>query len=532
MTAGNRLAGLLLILLLLVVAFLVWRGTREGGGAARADAVRTELPEPETGRAGGQGETASDPGESADGEVRVSGTVTHEDGSPGPVGFVFAVAEVDGRRRMLNARVKADRGTFAITFAFEGASSPWRVDLGMRAAGFVHLQRSLKVVPGGEYRVAFVLEEGSVLAGVVLGPHGNPVPGLEVVARSMEAPQWGLVAGHMIDPHRLLIGSGQEIVHHARATTDAAGQFELRDLPDGTFGLFSGSEDWFLTHDGLLRPPDRNVRVRAVGAHSVVGTVTDARTGEPIPRASAILVVLSPNRGQAMKAVSVFDGRLWVAWKPAEDEEDFEVEALVSANGYREGRETLRFPRGTRRGSLRIGLEPIAALELGTTIVEVVDAWGRRVDLPMSFRLTASGPSEAEPEAYRAESEGEGVYRLLAPEGRWSLRVWPRRSLGAELEWRGELRVWSGREGTLTCSLPPHGTLRVRRATFPEGSKPWILGVDSADGSKSLLSQVEHQEIRVVVGPGEWDVEITGSPTPGVRRVTVRPGEEITVLFE
>jgi hypothetical protein len=150
----------------------------------------------------------------------------------------------------------------------------------------------------------------------------------------------------------------------------------------------------------------------------------------------------------------------------------------------------------------------------------------------MSFRLTAMGSSDARPKAFKVEPEGPGTYRLLAPEGRWILRVRPRTYMGSAVEWQGEVRVWSGREGALRCALPPFGTLHIRRTTFPKGSKAWIVGVESADGSVSLHSQVESQGIRVAVEPGDWKVEITGWPATDSRMVTVRPGEEVAVTFD
>ncbi|MHC4340474.1 MAG: hypothetical protein ACYSX0_09725 [Planctomycetota bacterium] len=539
MSARGRLIGLLVLLLVVLVTLLVWRESREDRVAPRAGASREKAsaPESESVEAQSRSESAGDRGAQAGdeaSEVRVSGSVSLADGSPGPVGSVFVVGEVGGKRRMLNTRVQTTHGSFKIAFSFEGASSPWPIDVGLRTVGFGRRRRSLGVVPGGEYTVDFVLEKGSVLAGQVRDSAGNPVRGIEVFARSMQSPPWGLVTGHLIDPHRLLVGSGEETVQFSQGSTDASGRFELEGLPDGTYGLFSRSEEWILVHDGLLRPPDRTVEILALWARSVIGTVTDARTGRPLPRARAVLRVRQSGGRGSTKAVSVFEGRLWVVWRPAagELEEVSEVEVRVTADGYRDGAETISFARWQRRGWIQLGLEPIAAPELGTTIVEVVDAWGRRVDLPVSFRLTATGPSDAKPGAFKVEPEGPGSYRLHAPEGRWSLRVWPSASLGLSIEWRGEVPFWSGRENALRCALPPFGTLHIRRTTFPEGSKAWVVGVESADGSASLLSQVETQGIRVAVEPGDWRVEITGLPETETRMVTVRPGEEVVVLFD
>jgi hypothetical protein len=215
-----------------------------------------------------------------------------------------------------------------------------------------------------------------------------------------------------------------------------------------------------------------------------------------------------------------------------EEQEPFEVELRISADGYREGRATIPYPRGRRTGRVQIGLEPIAAPEMGTTIVQVVDAWGRPVDLPVHFLLIAVGQPDARPEAFRAEPEGPGTYRLIAPEGRWNLRVWPRQHLGTEIEWRGELQSWSGREGALRCALPPFGTLHIRRTNFPEDSEAWVVDVESADGSSGMMSLVETRGIRFAVEPGDWKVGVGGLPEAERRTVTVRPGEEMVVEIE
>ncbi|MHC4932654.1 MAG: hypothetical protein ACYTGV_10750, partial [Planctomycetota bacterium] len=336
MFARRRYVGLFVLLLLVSVAYLVWHGSREGRVAPRAGPSREKLPaqDSESAEAPSPADSVAQEGEEESG-IRVSGRVSLADGSPGTIGSVFAVGEVEGRRRLLSARTETERGAFEIALAFEGASSPWSIDVSLRTVGFVRRQRTIRVVPGGEYTVDFVLDRGSALAGLILDSAGNPVRGLHVLARSMQTPHWGLVSDHLIAYRRLIVGDGEETVHFAHGSTDESGRFELKGLPDGTFGLFSMSEEWILVQDGLLRPPDRTVRVLALPALSLIGTVTDARTGQPLPRARAVLFVRRPEDRGSTKVVSVFDGKLRVVWKPAaeEDGEPFEVELRVSADG-------------------------------------------------------------------------------------------------------------------------------------------------------------------------------------------------------
>jgi len=381
-----------------------------------------------------------------------------------------------------------------------------------------HVER-LQVTAGRAYRVDFTLESAPVLSARVEDGSGRPVRGLEILVRPLPRPPWGLTSGGMLDTEQLrLDGTG----HFAHGRTDPDGRIALRALGPGTYGVFCAREEWILEHERVLRPGDGEARVTAWPAHAVVGTVRDAATDDPVDRAH-VTVVLRTGAGHAWtKSGTVTRGRLWLAWKPAaeETEHGFEAAVSVAAPGYLTRKKLILFPRGTRRRQVSFQLETPPARGFASVLLEVVDSWGKPVDLALLFRTDPASGLAVTP-------EGPGLYRLRAPPGKRTLRVAPRLRLGRTLEWTGSPEWREGHEALVRCELPAFGIVRVRRPASAGEKKPWLVAADADDGNGGGVFQIEEDEVRFAVVAGLWHF----GPEGARRTVTVRPGAEVDVTL-
>jgi hypothetical protein len=346
------------------------------------------------------------------------------------------------------------------------------------------------------------------------------VRGLAILVAGSEVPPHGLVTAVLLDTDRHLV----EARHFAHGETDDAGRFEIGGLVPGTYALYSHDPDWILEHD-RLKAPAGDVRVVAVPAHALVGTIRDARTRALVPEAVVFVDVKTPSGSGSTKATVATGGKLWVVWKPQalELEKGFEATVVAQAGGYCEAQRVVAFPPGTRRASLDLAMD---AVDAGRIIValrlEVVDTRGRLVDLPLSVELRAADdatvrlpPSEIRPEG--------GIYELPAPTGRWTLRLRPSGSLGDDLVWSDTIVIEGDRH--LRCTLPAFGVLRVRHV----GGKPWVLTAETPDGSRGYVRQVEGEEASLVMAAGEWTVWREGG---ALRKVVVADGVEAVLDLE
>jgi hypothetical protein len=121
-----------------------------------------------------------------------------------------------------------------------------------------------------EAPIALNIERESVLAGHVISPDGQPVAGLEMIAR-------------------LAPGGGERRAFYLstfRAVTSPAGEFEIRGLPDLGFVLSvdDPQERWvFRPRKGLLAKPGerKNITLEVEPGVRVTGRVADAE-GKPV----------------------------------------------------------------------------------------------------------------------------------------------------------------------------------------------------------------------------------------------------------
>jgi hypothetical protein len=430
----------------------------------------------------------------------------------------YAVGRAEGARRLWPSSESAadGGGNFEVRFPFLASETPCEIDFGVYGRGFVRQVRKLVVEPGGEYEVDLMLEPGVGIAGTVVDPEGRPVSGLAVLVSAREMPPHGIVSATLLDTDRHLVESR----HFAQGETDEAGRFEIGGLVPGTYALYSHDPDWILEHD-RLEAPASDVRVVAVPAHALVGTIRDARTGAPVPEAVVFVHLKTPEGFGSTKATVAQGGKLWVVWKPQAHELDkgFETTVVAQAGGYCEEQRLVAFPRGARRASLDLPMEPVDAVTLR---LEVLDTRGRLVDLPLSVDLRGADDATVrlQPTEIRPKN---GTYELGAATGRWTLRLGPSGGLGEALVWSDTIGIDG--DTRLRCTLPAFGVLRVRHV----GGKAWTLTAETPDGSRGYVRQVEGEEVSLVMAPGEWTVWREGG---ALRKVVVADGVEAMLDLE
>lgn len=431
----------------------------------------------------------------------------------------FVIGVVDGERTLwptLESGGSA-RGTYRARFPFLAPEAPCEVELGVLAFGFVRQSRKLVVEPGGAYEADFVLERGETVGGTVADPEGRPVPHLEILAVPSATPPWGLVTAYLLDTRRRLLADE----HFARGAVDASGRFEISGLLPGRYALLADSADWILAHDAL-EAPKGDVRVVAIPAHAITGTIRDARTGARVATASFEVTVRTPGGQGSVKTGGARNGALRVVWKPQAGEigEGFEAALRVEADGYHAAERVLSFPRGTRRVSGDILLDPVDAEELAVARIEVTDTRGRLVDEELACVLHGIDDPERHPTTLEFLRVGAGAFELRAPPGRWSVLIAPRHGMGEPLRWSGVVDL--GRDEAVRCALPAFGVVRLRHAAA--GS--WIAEAETPDGNRSYHWQVEAAEIRLAAAPGEWKVGRDGQES---RTIVVQDGAESIV---
>jgi len=445
----------------------------------------------------------------------------------------YAVGNADGARRLLEPAewLRRAEGGYRIRFPFPGANATCEVDFGVMGTGFVRQWRRLVVEPGGEYLADFDVAPGVGIAGGVVDEGGRPVKGLAIFAVERAAPPWGITTADLLDTNRLLVAPSA--VHFACGETDASGRFDIAGLAPGTYALFSRSEDWILEH-GPLAAPEGNARVVGVPAHAITGTIRNARTGATVALADVGITIRTPSGWGCTKGAAAPEGRLWVAWKPQQPEidEGFDATLTLSAAGYRAVERVLAFPRGTRRITADVLLEPIEAHDLALVRLEVTDTRGRLVEEELSCTLSASNDHGLEPTAKEFRPVAPGVFELGAQAGSWSVTLQPRFRMGEPLSWSGTVEL--GRDERVRCVLPPFGVVRLRCA----GPGLWIAIAQSADGKRSSSWQVATREVRLCAPPGEWRVGGGGGDVridpggEGLRTVLVVDGVETLVDLE
>ena len=435
---------------------------------------------------------------------------------------------------MLDTRIRREGASFEVEAQFLGSTSPWSVELLVRAPGYVGRVLPLLVERGEEIRVEVVLDKGEDISGQVLTASGRPIADLEVLVLPMASAPDGFVTADILNSQRQLLESDRESTSFARITTDREGRFLVRGFGPGAYGLVADGLEWTLRHERLLAPGDTNVLVLAVRAHAVYGRVRDARSGALLDGVSAKIVLRTPKIASDPRRFVVEEGRLQIIWDPEgwSAKEGYEVELSLLADGYLPKQVTAAFARGTIHKWLDVVLEPVEAPRLGTALLEVVDTKGNPVGFALTVRVRDEADRDLPPSAFRVEELGRGRLRLSAPPGRWSVRVSPRDGVGWSVGWSGELAIPVDGEAAIACRFPPFGIVRVKRASFTEGSPTRILAVESEEGRSSGMYSMKGAEMQCVLPPGAWTIRLEGARHPSRRSVAVENGVETAIEFD
>lgn len=440
------------------------------------------------------------------------------------------------------------------------------LDLGVVANGFRR-----RFVPdvtneqAGE-RLLVVLEQGRTLTGRVVDELGRPVPDLELLAHPAYA---GIdhvsPSQRMLYAQRKVIGDTSSAYDHCRATTDGRGDITFTGLPPGELRVLPLDPGWTIEEPGLVEEGDTYVEWTAKRRLGVRLIVTDARTGQPVERASATFCFKATfANGETM------DLSQWVGRGRGEV-------SFVLGPDLLPGLEDRTMTRVDFYGTVRSGdgkkvnwtAEPIEDLTGTTGAVGVAEV---RVEVDPVSPMLASDPNSEEAPAIAtieldvryadavpfegeltvwwvtrngagdrdrdiAETVGLGRYRVDVPAGDLVLEVADRYGSGSFPRWTEEVRCAPGQTTTIYPTLPRGASATITRpegwtgewflhATWrPVGTDEWQGGLGySTDGSSMTLT---------VLRPAEWRFALRRfsalEPDPLVRTVVLEEGDSAVV---
>lgn len=160
---------------------------------------------------------------------------------------------------------------------------PGTYDFEVVSMGYAKRIEDGVVVNDGEQRRDFVLDPGASLSGRVVDDMGQPLRGVEVVAvlEQVEPSRADDPRQRMLDEMRAMMLLTEKGVGQAR--TDAAGQYDIRNLPDGVFRLVARASGFLPAQQPGIRPSGSIPDLVLTRFAALAGTVVDARSLEPVP---------------------------------------------------------------------------------------------------------------------------------------------------------------------------------------------------------------------------------------------------------
>jgi len=413
-------------------------------------------------------------------------------------------------------------GAFTLKNAAAGPSAVL-----VTAPGFAPGLRDVRVEADGPTpTVEVALEPGSKLRLKVVDRDGKPVAGV----------------GFGVETWR-----GRQSFSLGRGRTDAEGLATWADAPRDEVRMSFYREGWMSSRDVPMRASDEVREVVLSPELEVSGAVTDAKTGEPVPKFRVVRGLYFSGKDEASwmrgEASAAEDGRYRERFTEPYDGWAVRIEAP----GYKPA-DSRRFRSDEGRATQDFALEPEAGLAGTVLRPDGAPAAGAEVALATSgvFVALESGKFGRAYNAPLATADAEGRFWFPTPEGPYRLvAVGDAGFAEASPEDFAKsptlrLAPWARIEGEVRLGKNPGGgetvTFDPDRPTGPARTPPQLmlsLGVETkADAEGRFVME------RVVPRPGRVGrvlvSELGGGATShmptGMTAVEVRPGETARVV--
>jgi len=407
------------------------------------------------------------------------------------------------------------------------------LQVGALHAGLDRHVEERAVSAGDDVRLDFVLGKGMRLEGRVLQQGGAPVAGLRVYAVSGWMPGPVVSQGVLGNGVRRLAAKDSPY-SDGTATTDGTGRFVLQGLRPGKYGLFSKDPRWLIRQKRFHQAGEEPFDLLAVPAWSIVGTVRDAVTGEPLPRASLQISLACEGGSSRMLGAAAKDGRLDLWWSPTEEESSAPVRAVIraAATKHRKAEAKVLFQPGQRSKEVHLALEP---LDLEGMALRVVDAGGAGVAFDLVADLVGRFDMKKRFGPVRLVRKAPGSFILRAPAGKWFCRIHSSAPHGVLVSWEGELASATPNKPSAWAVLDGFGTVVLRRSERLAGVGSFAVRIDAADGSRTGVYSYDGAGKEVVLRGfpvGDWKFVLFQHGERVEAREAVHSGVATVVAFE
>ena len=397
-------------------------------------------------------------------------------------------------------------------------------------------------VPPDEHKPKEDEKPEGTLAGVVVNADGKPVAGLGIAVVKARVLGWDALANWEAS----MIGregqrdAGQALPLDRPAvrvlTTDDQGRFRADGIEDGReYRIRSRSASWRVRESpGRRRAADEPVVVVPAVSRRVRFVSDQERV--PLPekfdiRVSGLgygtgLTTFSPNLVLTVDAEKAASGP---------------VPFVVTAEpeGFLPEHKTVEVTGEAVQPEFEFRLHPVAKSEQAT--VEFLLASTDAAFLKRPFDIEVRDPTDPDLEVARSEVErgADGRLRATVPPGHWFLRLRPGDGWCNSVYWEGLQTLGAGRATTVTWTVPPHGSARIRLSPLLrlEHASGLVLtppggGTSSVGTVWSALSS-DGDRVQALTA-GDWKARVSGDGfrTLGERSFTVKAGEEVEVALD
>ncbi|MCB9824958.1 MAG: carboxypeptidase regulatory-like domain-containing protein [Planctomycetes bacterium] len=344
-----------------------------------------------------------------------------------------------------------------------------RVSVGI--AGPAHrkvvVEGSLK--RGQVLQVSLLADPGLQISGRVTTADGEPVHGLEVVARRRRRSP-GVKTSTGYDTEEYLYSSFN--FEEARAVTAGDGSFALSGLAENHYFLTTSDMAWSFVPASRpgIDAPSEGVELVAERSLQLRLRVVDSSSHQPVPAARVRMQV----EGKLSTGFPCTEGLGHVALarvgSALRQGRLAEIPARIQAFGYAPAAISFTIPPGAAIVEQLVELDP---LPVHTCRFAIPSA----TSLACTFNVTAMRSGEQHVRALKPTKE-PGIFETELPEGAWRVRVFPSGAISQyALSWEGSLVHTGPTTVPVQVEMPAFGRLDVAgwtsgafllQLTFPE----------------------------------------------------------------
>jgi protocatechuate 3,4-dioxygenase beta subunit len=336
--------------------------------------------------------------------VIVRGVVMDADGKPlqdakvavGPVGH-------SGRRESTTAA----NGTFLLV-----GCPPGRQLLSAEAPGYAPTTREVELTVDTE-PFQLTLAPGKRLRLRVVNSQGLPIPQASVWLDTFGHGPWGLTGG-----------APSVVQADFNGRTDADGRVEWNSAPDQELHFDIAATGYMRNDEITVLPDGIEHEIVLTPALTISGTVTDERTGEPIPRFRIITGWPNPDRVSGTMGATWSDiDRFWLSFEGGQFQHVYEEPVL---GGVKEPAFVFKFEA-----------EGYAPLVTRTVLAD-------EIEVRFDVRLRAASATTVTvflPDGTRGRPRGHRTHFIWCPPGDHPRRAW---APGFRIGWRLIVGGWPG----------------------------------------------------------------------------------------